>query len=80
MSEITRQGKVAYGTNSSYVVWRNVLDYGAKGQSCSAHRHWNPSNRLQAMESPMIVMLSTMQHMTATDVPTLAIHKLPPQP
>ncbi|KAG9637068.1 pectin lyase-like protein, partial [Aureobasidium melanogenum] len=30
-SEITRQGKVAYGTNSSYVVWRNVMDYGAKG-------------------------------------------------
>ncbi|KAI4730984.1 glycoside hydrolase family 55 protein [Aureobasidium sp. EXF-10728] len=31
MSEITRQGKVVYGTNSSYVVWRNVMDYGAKG-------------------------------------------------
>lgn len=31
-SEITRQGKVAYGTNSSYIVWRNVMDYGAKGR------------------------------------------------
>ncbi|KAI4719157.1 glycoside hydrolase family 55 protein [Aureobasidium sp. EXF-10727] len=31
MSEITRQGKVVYGTNSSYVIWRNVMDYGAKG-------------------------------------------------
>ncbi|KAI5210403.1 glycoside hydrolase family 55 protein [Aureobasidium subglaciale] len=31
MSEITRQGKVVYGSNSSYVAWRNVMDYGAKG-------------------------------------------------
>ena len=31
MSEIPRRGKVAYGTNSSYVIWRNVMDYGAKG-------------------------------------------------
>lgn len=31
MSQIPRQGKVVYGRNSSYVVWRNVLDYGAKG-------------------------------------------------
>ncbi|TIA19995.1 glycoside hydrolase family 55 protein [Aureobasidium pullulans] len=31
MSQIPRQGKVVYGTNSSYPVWRNVKDYGAKG-------------------------------------------------
>lgn len=31
MSQIKRQGKVAYGTNSSYILWRNVKDYGAKG-------------------------------------------------
>ncbi len=30
MSQIKRQGKVAYG-NSSFVIWRNVRDYGAKG-------------------------------------------------
>ena len=30
-SQIKRQGKVAYGFNSSYVIWRNVKDYGAKG-------------------------------------------------
>ncbi|GAB7356707.1 hypothetical protein MBLNU459_g7413t1 [Dothideomycetes sp. NU459] len=29
--EIRRQGKVAYGNNASYVLWRNVMDYGAKG-------------------------------------------------
>lgn len=29
-SQIKRQGKIAYG-NSSYVLWRNVKDYGAKG-------------------------------------------------
>lgn len=26
-----KQGKVPYGTNSTYVVYRNVKDYGAKG-------------------------------------------------
>ncbi|KAK4998198.1 hypothetical protein LTR66_002539 [Elasticomyces elasticus] len=31
MSQIKRQGKVAYGANSSYILWRNVRDYGAKG-------------------------------------------------
>ena len=31
MSQIKRQGKVAYGNNASYILWRNVLDYGAKG-------------------------------------------------
>lgn len=31
MSQISRQGKVVYGTNSSYLVWRNVRDFGAKG-------------------------------------------------
>lgn len=30
MSQIPRQGKVAYG-NSSYAIWRNVRDYGAQG-------------------------------------------------
>ena len=30
MSQIKRQGQVAYG-NSSFVIWRNVMDYGAKG-------------------------------------------------
>jgi len=30
-SQIKRQGKVAYGNNASFVIWRNVLDYGAKG-------------------------------------------------
>ncbi|KAK5172230.1 uncharacterized protein LTR77_003868 [Saxophila tyrrhenica] len=30
MSQIKRQGKIAYG-NESYVLWRNVRDYGAKG-------------------------------------------------
>ncbi|KAK5108854.1 hypothetical protein LTR62_007744 [Meristemomyces frigidus] len=31
-SQINRQGKIAYGNgNASYVIWRNVLDYGAKG-------------------------------------------------
>ena len=30
MSQIRRQGKVAYG-NSSFVIWRNVRDYGARG-------------------------------------------------
>lgn len=29
--EITRQGKVAYGDNSSYVIFRNVKDFGAMG-------------------------------------------------
>ena len=31
MGQIKRQGKIAYGNNASYVLWRNVLDYGAKG-------------------------------------------------
>lgn len=31
-SQIKRQGKVAYGFNSSYVIWRNVKDYGAMGE------------------------------------------------
>ena len=31
-SQIKRQGTVAYGFNSSYVIWRNVKDYGAKGR------------------------------------------------
>ena len=32
VSQIARRGKVAYGNgNSSYVIWRNVMDYGAKG-------------------------------------------------
>lgn len=30
MSQIKRQGTVPYG-NSSFVIWRNVMDYGAKG-------------------------------------------------
>lgn len=30
-SQIKRQGKVAYGSNSSYILWRNVKDYGAMG-------------------------------------------------
>ncbi|KAK0259993.1 hypothetical protein B0A54_09477 [Friedmanniomyces endolithicus] len=30
-SQIKRQGKVAYGANASFVIWRNVIDYGAKG-------------------------------------------------
>jgi len=30
-SEIKRQGRVAYGANASFVIWRNVRDYGAKG-------------------------------------------------
>jgi len=50
MSEITRQGKVVYGTNASYVVWRNVLDYGAKGQSGSVYTNYHISNRWQATE------------------------------
>ncbi|KAK4565490.1 hypothetical protein LTR86_004107 [Recurvomyces mirabilis] len=31
MSQIKRQGKTPYGANSSFVIWRNVRDYGAKG-------------------------------------------------
>lgn len=31
LSQIKRQGKIAYGNNASYVIWRNVKDYGAKG-------------------------------------------------
>lgn len=34
MSQIKRQGKVAYG-NSSFVIWRNVRDYGAKGDGAT---------------------------------------------
>lgn len=30
-SQIKRQGRPAYGNNASYVIWRNVLDYGAVG-------------------------------------------------
>jgi len=30
-SQIKRQGKIAYGANASYILWRNVKDYGAKG-------------------------------------------------
>lgn len=30
MSQIKRQGQVAYG-NASFVIWRNVMDYGAMG-------------------------------------------------
>lgn len=30
-SQIKRQGKPAYGTNSSCILWRNVRDFGAKG-------------------------------------------------
>lgn len=30
-SQIKRQGKTPYGSNSSWVIWRNVRDYGAKG-------------------------------------------------
>jgi hypothetical protein len=35
MSQIKRQGKVPYGANSSYVLWRNVMDYGAKGDGAT---------------------------------------------
>ena len=31
MSQIKRQGKAPFQSNSSYVIWRNVRDYGAKG-------------------------------------------------
>ncbi|KAK5133279.1 hypothetical protein LTR08_008013 [Meristemomyces frigidus] len=31
VSQIKRQGKIAYGANSSYILWRNVRDYGAMG-------------------------------------------------
>lgn len=31
VSQIKRQGKNVYGNNASYVIWRNVRDYGAKG-------------------------------------------------
>lgn len=30
-ANIQRQGTIPYGTNSSYVLFRNVKDYGAKG-------------------------------------------------
>ncbi|THZ72556.1 glucan 1,3-beta-glucosidase [Aureobasidium pullulans] len=31
LANIKRQGSVAYGSDSSYAVYRNVMDYGAKG-------------------------------------------------
>lgn len=31
-AQIPHQGSVAYGFNSTYKIWRNVKDYGAKGE------------------------------------------------
>lgn len=31
VNTITRQGTVAFGSNSSYDIYRNVMDFGAKG-------------------------------------------------
>lgn len=35
LANINRQGIVAYGTDSGYKVYRNVKDYGAKGEKKS---------------------------------------------
>jgi glucan 1,3-beta-glucosidase len=35
VSTITRQGTVAYGSDSSYQVFRNVMSFGAKGMAVS---------------------------------------------
>ena len=35
VSTITRQGTVAYGNDSSYQVFRNVMSFGAKGMAVS---------------------------------------------
>ena len=32
ISQIKRQGKSPYAGNTSFVIWRNVKDYGAKGK------------------------------------------------
>ena len=35
LADIQRQGAVPFGNSTSYKVFRNVMDYGAKGMSCS---------------------------------------------
>jgi hypothetical protein len=35
LAGIQRQGTVPFGTSTSYKVFRNVMDYGAKGMSLS---------------------------------------------
>lgn len=32
LSQIQRQGAVAYGNDTNYKIFRNVMDYGAKGR------------------------------------------------
>jgi glucan 1,3-beta-glucosidase len=35
MGNIKRQGTVAFGNSSNYQVFRNVKDFGAKGERCA---------------------------------------------
>lgn len=37
LANIQRQGTVAFGSNSSYQIYRNVKDYGATGSSPVLH-------------------------------------------
>lgn len=46
-SLITRQGKAPYQPNSTYVIYRNVMDYGAKGeQHCNSPFPFRVTNSL----------------------------------
>lgn len=38
LSSIERQGTVAFGSSSSYTIYRNVKDFGAVGKSSFLHR------------------------------------------
>lgn len=53
------------------------MDYGAKGPFWYFNCRLSSSDRLQATALLMTLMLSTMQHMTATDVPIHVNHRLP---
>lgn len=35
MANIKRQGTVAFGNSTSYQIFRNVKDFGAKGMPCT---------------------------------------------
>ncbi len=69
LSNIKRQGKVAYG-DSNFQIFRNVKDFGAKGTFCSPTPPLDlevTDNFLQVTETPTTLMPLTRPSPQATD-------------
>ena len=76
---IAHQGISAFGP-SGYVVYRNVMDYGATGNfnlPAFATCHTDSIQLVQGMASLMILPLSTMQYSLVAAV-VKAVHPVPP--